>query len=124
MKRILFFAVALTSLVSISSCNDDSEAFGINDLVGTYVGAMNIQDPDFTNAQFTVEVTKVSGNTVRISPSGSVATEWTANLTNIAGVYTCVGCVSQSQITFTSFTNRIELTYNYNNNEQFGGVKQ
>lgn len=123
MKNLLILASALFILTTVSSCKDDGEAFGINDLVGTYVGAMNVQDPDFTNAQFTVEVTKVSGNTVRISPSGSVATEWTANLTNIAGVYTCV-CVSQSQITFTSFTNRIELSYNYNNNEQFGGVKQ
>lgn len=125
MKNLFIYTIAIFSLATITACNsDDSESFGINDLVGTYLGAMNVQDPDFTNAQYTVEVTKVSGNTVRISPSGSAGTEWTANLTNIAGVYTCVSCVAQNQITFTSFSDRVEISYNYNNNEQFAGILQ
>lgn len=125
MKNLFLTALAAVSLSFLSACDkDDSETLTINDLVGTYVGAMNVQNPDFTNAQYSVVVTKVSGNTVRISPSGSAGTEWTANLTRIAGVYTCLGCVSQNQITFSSFSNRVELTYNYDdNNEQFAGYK-
>lgn len=125
MKNLFFTAVSVISLTLVSSCDkDDSDQLTINDLVGTYVGAMNVQNPDFTNAQYSVVVTKVSGNTVRISPSGSAGTEWTANLTRIAGVYTCLGCVSQNQITFSNFSDRVELTYNFDdNNEQFGGYK-
>lgn len=126
MKNILVLIVALTASVGFQSCNQDGddEDFPVSDLVGTYVGAMNVQTPDFTNAQYTVSVTQVSSTTVRITPSTGAATEWTASLTKILGVYTCIGCVTENQITFTSLSNGIELSYNYGNNEQFAGVKQ
>ena len=125
MKNVLLVCLVLIG-VSISSCDTgDSESFPITDLVGTYRGAMNVQDPDFTNAQYTVTVTQLSSTAVKIEPSTSAATEWTATLTKIAGVYTCLGCLTSNQITFTSLSNGIELTYNYGgNNEQFAGLKQ
>ena len=53
MKKILVLLVALTSSVGFQSCNqDDDEDFPVSELVGTYVGAMNVQTPDFTNAQY------------------------------------------------------------------------
>jgi hypothetical protein len=126
MKQFIISSLFLIGVLSFPSCNSsDDDAVSVNDLLGTYVGAMNVQNPSFSNAQYTVVVSKVSGNTVRISPSGSVGTEWTATLTNIAGVYTCLGCVTQNQITLTRVSGVYNLSYNYDsNNEQFGGVKQ
>lgn len=126
MKKILVLLIALTASVGFQSCNQDGEDedFPVAELVGTYVGAMNVQNPDFSSAQYTVTVTQVSSTTVRITPSTGVATEWTPTLSKILGIYTCVGCVTQNQVTFTSLSSGIELAYNYGNNEQFAGVKQ
>lgn len=126
MKQLVFSSLIFATFLSFSSCNSsDDDAVTVNDLLGTYVGAMNVQTPSFSNAQYSVVVTKVSGNTIRISPSGSAGTEWTATLTNIAGVYTCLGCVTQNQVTLTRVSGVYNLSYNYDsNNEQFSGVKQ
>lgn len=127
MKKYILLAVMILPMLALPSCNsdDDDDGLVISDLVGTYVGAMNVQNPDFTNAQYTVTVTQLTATAVKITPSTGVATEWTATLTNILGVYTCVGCVTSNQITFTSIGNGVELSYNYgNNNEQFAGTKQ
>lgn len=126
MKNVLLALVLFTSGITFSGCNtDEDDDFTIADLVGTYRGAMNVQDPDFTNAQYTVTVSQLTSTSVRITPSTGAATEWTATLTKVLGVYTCLGCVTNNQITFTSLSNGIELTYNYGgNNEQFAGLKQ
>lgn len=126
MKNALLTLVLLTAGITFSGCNtDEDDDFTIADLVGTYRGAMNVQDPDFTNAQYTVTVSQLTSTSVKITPSTGAASEWTATLTNVLGVYTCLGCVTSNQITFTSLSNGIELTYNYDsNNEQFAGVKQ
>jgi hypothetical protein len=125
MKRFLQLAIILLPVFSFTACNSDDDSDTIDALIGTYIGAMNIDTPSFTNAQYTVEVTKVSSNRIRITPSGSAGTAWEANLTDILGVYTCISCVLNDQITFTSISNGYELTYNYDdNNEQFAGVKQ
>ncbi|MFM1874650.1 MAG: hypothetical protein RL266_387 [Bacteroidota bacterium] len=124
MKTILKLSLILLPLFSLNSCNsdDDGDVFGIDDIPGTYIGAMNVGS--FENLQYTVTVTKLTATSVKITPSTGDATEWTATLTNVLGVYTCLGCVTQNQITFTSFSDRIELAYNYDgNNEQFAGVK-
>lgn len=125
MKTLLKLSLVLLPLFALNSCNsdDDGDVFGIDDLPGTYVGVMNVGS--FENLQYTVTVSKVSATTVRITPSTGVATEWTASLSKVLGVYTCIGCVTSSQITFTSFSNRVELVYNYNGNaEQYAGTKQ
>lgn len=125
MKYLLFSALVLTSVFTFSSCNsdDDEDVFGLDDIPGTYVGGMNVGT--FENLQYTVTVTKLSATSVKITPSTGDATEWTATLTKVLGVYTCVSCVSNSQITFTSIGNGVELAYNYNgNDEQFLGTKQ
>ena len=125
MKHLLFSALVLTSVFTFSSCNSDDEGdvFGIDDIPGTYVGGMNVGS--FENLQYTVTVTKLSATSVKITPSTGVATEWTATLTKVLGVYTCVSCVTNSQITFTSIGNGVELAYNYNGNaEQYAGTKQ
>ncbi len=125
MKHLLFSALVLTSVFTFSSCNsdDDEDVFGLDDIPGTYVGGMNVGP--FENLQYTVTVTKLTSNSVKITPSTGDATEWTATLTKVLGVYTCVSCVSNSQITFTSIGNGVELAYNYNgNDEQFAGTKQ
>ena len=125
MKTILKLSLILLPLFVLNSCNsdDDGDVFGLNDLPGTYVGGMNVGS--FESLQYTVTVTQLTANSVRITPSTGDATEWTATLTNVLGVYTCIGCVTNSQITFTSIGNGVELAYNYNgNNEQFAGTKQ
>lgn len=125
MKTLLKLSLVLLPLFTLNSCNsdDDGDVFGIDDLPGTYVGVMNVGS--FENLQYTVTVSKVSATTVRITPSTGVATEWTASLSKVLGVYTCIGCVTSSQITFTSLSNGVELVYNYNGNaEQYAGTKQ
>ena len=126
MKFIVRLSFLLLPVFALTSCDSKSEdTFGLNDLPGTYRGAMNVGTPDFTNAQYEVVVTKVGSTSVRITPSGSAGTEWTATLTNVLGVYTCVSCALNNQITFTQVSGSIQLTYNYDdNNEQFGGAKQ
>lgn len=125
MKILLHLAFLALPLLVITGCNadDDDDGFGIDDLSGTYVGAMNVGS--FENLQYTVTVTKLSATSVRITPSTGDATEWTASLTKVLGVYTCIGCVTNSQITFTSIGNGVELAYNYSGNaEQYAGTKQ
>jgi hypothetical protein len=79
----------------------------------------------FENLQYTVTVTKLTSTSVKITPSTGDTTEWTTTLTNVLGVYTCITCVINSQITFTSIGNGVELAYNYNgNDEQYAGTKQ
>ncbi|MCF8276791.1 MAG: hypothetical protein K9J17_08660 [Flavobacteriales bacterium] len=128
MKSIFQFALFLLPVFAITSCNsndDDNNSFSINDLSGTYTGAMNVTTPDFTNAQYNVVVTKVGSTSVKITPSGSAGSEWTATLTNVLGVYTCLSCALNNQITFTNVSGSIQLSYNYDdNNEQFAGAKQ
>jgi hypothetical protein len=61
----------------------------------------------FENLQYTVTVTKLTSTSVKITPSTGDATKWTATLTNVLGVYTCITCVTNSQITFTSIGNGV-----------------
>ncbi len=126
MKRILLSALFVLPLIVFNGCNsDDDEVFGFSDLLGTYVGGLNITTPDFTNAQYSVSVTQVSSSVISIDPAGSVGTEWTAHMTKVAGVWTCISCVTNNQITITDLgSNSIQLSYNYDNNEQFLGTKQ
>lgn len=126
MKNVLLILLVATVSVSFNSCNTDDEDFPFSEVLGTYVGAMNITDPDFTNAQYTVVVSQVSSSVIKIEPAGSVGSDWTAHLTKIAGVYTCISCVLNNQVTITDIgSNSIQLTYNYDdNNEQFIGTKQ
>ena len=126
MKQFLLAALLVFPTIVFTGCDtSDDEDFPISDLVGTYVGAMNVSSPSFTNAQYTVTVTQLTSTSVKITPSSSVATEWTATLTKVLGIYTCIGCVTNSQITFTTLSNGVELTYNYGgSNEQFAGTKQ
>lgn len=119
----------LTMLVSgmllFNGCSSDDDAFTVNDLVGTYVGPMNVSNLSFTNALYSVAVTKVSGTTVRITPSTSAASTWTTTLINISGTFTCSLNCLQDQITFTYQQDRWIVAYNYgSNNEQFSGTKQ
>jgi hypothetical protein len=125
MKRLFQLALVLLPVLAITSCNSDDDSEAIDELIGTYVGAMNIDTPSFTNAQYTVAVSKLSGTRVRMTPSTGVASTWEANLTDVLGVFTCISCVTNDQITFTKISGRYQLTYNYDdNNEQFAGLKQ
>jgi len=123
-NRILSLLMLFSVAALLNSCNEDESGYTVNDLVGTYVGPMNISDPSFQNALYTVTVSKVSGTTVRITPSSNVASTWDAPLMNVSGVFTCISCVQQ-QITFTYQSNRWVMAYNYaSSNEQFTGTKQ
>ena len=127
MKRFFLLALLILPIISFTGCDtgDDDDDFPLSDVIGTYIGAMNVSSPSFTNAQYSVTVTQLTATSVKITPSSGVASEWTASLTKVLGVYTCIGCVTNSQITFTSLSNGVELTYNYNgSNEQYAGVKQ
>jgi len=123
-NRILSYLMVISAVVLLSGCSQDEAGYTVNDVVGTYVGPMNVTDPSFSNALYTVTVTKVSGTTVRIAPSSSAASTWDAPLINIAGTFTCTSCFQQ-QITFTYQSNRWAVAYNYgSSNEQFSGTKQ
>lgn len=126
MKNLFLLSIFLFSSVSFSSCNtEDDEDFPFSALIGTYTGAMNITTPDFTNAQYSVQVTQVSSSVIKITPTGSFGTEWTAHMTKVAGIWTCISCVTNNQVTITDLgSNSIQLSYNYDNNEQFAGTKQ
>lgn len=124
MKLLFRACFFLLPVMIITSCNKDN-GDDIDDIIGTYIGAMNVDTPSFTNAQYTVVVTKLSASRVQITPSTSAAEQWSATLTNVLGVYTCISCVTTEQITFTKISGRYQLSYNRdNNNEQFGGLKQ
>jgi hypothetical protein len=69
-------------------------------------------------------VSVVSGSSVRIKPSTGMASEWTASVINISGVFTCINCL-ENQLTFTYQADRWIVAYNYgDNNEQYSGTKQ
>lgn len=122
MKSKLLYLLLLPVLV-VSSCNTNDPNL-VDPILGTYVGVMNISDPSFQSTSFTVEVTDVNSDIVKITPSGSNGTQWTAHLTSVAGVFTCISCVTNNQITFTKVNGVYNLSYNYGNNEQFSGQKQ
>ncbi|MGB0917317.1 MAG: hypothetical protein ACPGU4_06985 [Flavobacteriales bacterium] len=125
MKKFILIALVAVTSVSFNSCNtDDEDDFPFSAVLGTYTGAMNVTDPDFTNAQYAVVVSQVSSSVIRIEPAGTAGSDWTAHLTKIAGVYTCISCALSNQITITDLGNTVQLSYNYDeNNEQFLGVK-
>lgn len=123
-NRILSLLLLFSIAAMLNSCSEDESGYTVNDLVGTYVGPMNVSNPSFTNALYTVSVSKVSGTTVRITPSSNVASTWDAQLMNISDVFTCISCIQQ-QITFTYQSERWVVVYNYgSSNEQFTGTKQ
>ena len=124
MKKTIAALLIITSAFSFNSCNTDTEDFPFAEVLGTYTGAMNVTTPDFSSTQYSVVVTQVSSSVIKITPSGSAGTEWTAHLTKIAGIYTCVSCVTNNQITIADIgSSSIQLSYNYDNNEQFVGTK-
>ena len=126
MKNLILILLIATASVSFNSCNTDDDDFPFSEVLGTYTGAMNVTDPDFTNAQYSVVVSQVSSSVIKITPSGVAGSEWTAHITKIAGVYTCISCVLNNQVTITDLgSNSIQLTYNFDDsNEQFLGTKQ
>lgn len=126
MKNPILILLFLATSTIFSSCNtDDENPFLFADLLGTYIGAMNVQTPSFTNAQYTVTVTQLTSTSVKITPNGGAGTEWTATLTKVLGTYTCLSCVLNNQITFTDVNGSVQISYNFDdNNEQFAGVKQ
>jgi len=123
-NNLLAIFVAFTGILSLNGCTDEA-GHTINDIVGTYVGAMNVSNPSFTNALYTVTVTKANATTVTITPSTGAASTWSAGVMNISGYFTCTtGCL-QNQITFTYQADRWIVAYNYgSNNEQYSGTKQ
>lgn len=124
-NRLFAITLAFATVTLLNGCNSDEAAYTVNDLVGTYVGVMNVSNPSFTNALYNVSVSKVSNTTVRITPSTSAASTWTAALINISGTFTCTVSCLQEQITFTYQQNRWVVAYNYgSNNEQYSGTKQ
>ncbi|MCB9186169.1 MAG: hypothetical protein H6601_05425 [Flavobacteriales bacterium] len=124
MKTVFRNLLFVLSVATIGACNTNDPDL-VDPILGTYVGAMNISDPSFQSTAVSVVVTSVSTEVVKISPQGGHGTQWTAHLTNVAGVFTCISCVSQNQITFTKVNGVYNLSYNYNsNNEQFSGQKQ
>lgn len=125
MKNSLFsLIVVFAAIVAFSGCTDEN-GFTVNNIVGTYVGPMNVSNPSFTNALYTVVVTKTGATSVTITPSTGAASTWTAPVMNISGYFTCTtGCL-QNQITFTYQAERWIVAYNYgSNNEQYSGTKQ
>lgn len=123
-NRILSLLLLFSIAAMLNSCSEDESGYTVNDLVGTYVGPMNVSNPSFTNALYTVSVSKVSGTTVRITPSSNVASTWDAQLMSVSDVFTCISCIQQ-QITFTYQSERWVVVYNYgSSNEQFTGTKQ
>ncbi|MBI1286100.1 MAG: hypothetical protein GC178_00815 [Flavobacteriales bacterium] len=123
MKAIFRYLILIVPITAIVSCNS-SEPDLVAPIVGTYVGVMKISNPSFQNTSFTVVITDVTSEVVRISPSDGHGTAWTANMNNVAGVFTCISCVAQNQITFTKVNGVYNLAYNYGSNEQFSGQKQ
>jgi len=121
MKRFVPLLFLFPSLI-ISSCSDDEEN---DDVAGVYVGSFNVNDPSYQNTSYTVNVSRLSGNTIRVSPSTSHGTPWEVNLMKISGaLYTCINC-AENQVTVTIGSSTTSLNYNYgDNNEQFSGIKQ
>lgn len=123
-NHFLLIAIFFVSSFVLTNCNTNDPDL-VDPLLGTYVGALNVGDPAFQSTAYTVVVTRVNSDVVKFTPSGSAGSQWTAHITNIAGVYTCISCVLNNQVTFTSTNGIYNLSYNYDdNNEQFTGVKQ
>jgi hypothetical protein len=121
MKK-LFFLLFTTSII-ISSCNNNENDL-TEKLVGTYVGEIHIL-PSTNVSNYTVVVTRVNDNRVKITPQDSQASTWEMDIIENSGTsYTCDGC-SVTQLTFDLSHNPHTIAYNYNSNaEQFSGEKQ
>ena len=124
MKIIARLLTIALPVLLIGSCNTNDPDL-VDPILGTYYGAMNVSDPSFQSTAYSVVVSQVNSDVVKITPSGSAGSQWTAHLTRVAGVYTCISCVLNNQITFTKVNGVYNLTYNYDdNNEQFTGQQQ
>lgn len=118
-QALLIFSLLSITLFNVG-CTEEPDSIG---LAGTYVGQMNVGSTNFQHVSYTVTVTETGTSTVQITPNTSDATSWTSTLMNIAGVYTCVSCTA-NQITFTPINGNMQLSYNYDGDEQFTGTKQ
>lgn len=123
-KRCLVLA-AIIPMVFASGCNDEFNPLGNDSVAGEYVGSFNVSDPSYQNTSYKVDVTWVSDNRLRISPSTSHGTEWEVTVMKVgASLYTCVNC-TDNQVTVNIGDNSTHLNYNFGgNNEQFSGTKQ
>lgn len=121
LRRIITLALFMP-LLGMVSCADDEDT---DALAGTYVGSFNATDPSYQSVGYTVTVTRLSGNTIRITPSTSHGTEWTVSLMKISNsLYTCINCVD-NQVTVNIGDTSTMLNYNYgDNSEQFSGTRQ
>lgn len=122
MLRRIFTLGLFLPLLGMVSCADDE---GTDALAGIYVGSFNATDPSYQSVGYPVTVTRLSGNTIRITPSTSHGTEWTVTLMKISNsLYTCINCVD-NQVTVNIGDTSTMLNYNYgDNSEQFSGTRQ
>ncbi len=114
-----------TGSLFIVSCNSNNSLPDLTTgITGTYLGSINVSSPSLQNTSYTVTVSQVNNNRVRITPSTGGATTWEMDIMKpTSNVVTCVTC-GANQLTFVTSGSSISLNYNYNSNEQFSGTKQ
>ena len=122
MRHIIQSLFLLPVIFLSIGCSEEEPDNGLG-LAGTYVGQMNVGSTSYQNVSYTVTVTETGASSVQITPSTNDASQWTSSLMNLAGVYTCVNC-TEHQITFTPLNGNMQLSYNYNSDEQYTGTKQ
>lgn len=123
MKHAFFTLLIFPALLMVS-CNSNNVPDITTGITGTYMGSINVTSPPLQNTSYTVTVSQVSNNRIRITPSTPQATTWEAEIMKPAATtITCVLC-GTNQITFNLGSSPVTLSYNYSSSEQFSGTKQ
>ncbi len=121
MKKI-FFLICTVSII-ISSCNTNDENDLTDNLVGTYVGEIHVL-PSTNVSNYSVVVTRVNDTRVKMTPQDNQASTWELDIVeNSSTSYTCAEC-GATQLTFDLSHSPNTIAYDYNNAEQFSGLKQ
>lgn len=118
----LVLLLAITAL-TFSSCGDEETDITV-DLVGTYLGALNVGSGT-QEVGYKVTVSKVNHNTVKVTPEDDKATEFEVTIIGAAGVYSCVTDCNDIIVAFNvgDLVTEFGYTYSGTESEQFAGVK-
>lgn len=123
MKGLLYI---FTSLILITACNNNNNNYEpdlTEGITGLYIGSINVGTPAFQNTSYSVTISKVSNNRIRFTPSTNDASTWETDIMKpTAGTITCTSC-GINQVAMVIANSSVNLSYNYNSNEQFAGSK-
>lgn len=122
MKNLVAVLMIPAVLVGMGACKEVEQPTTA-DIEGTYIGLMSMADSTFEQPLYRVTVEALVGSSLLITPSTSDATEWTTGVIITDGVFNCTNC-TVNQLSIRKVAGVYQLSYTYQENEEFFGAKQ